>query len=137
MEILSGTHSFCAIILRLIFAISILLHQLSHVVVSATFARDSALAVVAQSYFQVALLDAANQFVYWGQGSSPAQVCKINIASGSFSKVGSCLVMVTGENIFTSGVIDTTNNFAYYGTDTSSAYVCKINTDPSSFAKLV
>lgn len=68
-----------------------------------------------------ALIDEANGSAYFGMGTSPGRVIKINLGTERTAPTYSTTrILNSGENALKCGVIDKINRLAYFGTDTSN-----------------
>ena len=76
---------------------------------------------------ETAVIDPENEYAYFGTNTSPGQVIKVALGSGSNPPERvAALRLEDGENLLTSSVIDAENGYAYFGTNTSPAYVVKV-----------
>ena len=66
-----------------------------------------------ESYLCCAVIDAANDFAYFGTDTVPGKVVKVRLSD--FTRVGA-LTLNAGEDRLLSAVIDTVNGYAYFGT---------------------
>lgn len=78
---------------------------------------------------QSAVIDTVNGFAYYGTGSSPGKIIKIDLAT--FTRVGD-ITLGAGEDVLIAAVIDA--GFAYFGTFTVPAKIIKI--DLSTFTRV-
>lgn len=71
---------------------------------------------------QSAVIDTVNGFAYYGTGSSPGKIIKIDLAT--FTRVGT-ITLGAGENVLVAAIID--NGFAYFATFTAPSKIIKID----------
>lgn len=84
-----------------------------------------------EKYLYSAVIDPAGRYAYFGTGTYPGKVVKIDLQS--FERV-SAITLEPGEEVLRAAVIDPAGQFAYFGTDSFPAHVVKI--DLGSFERV-
>ncbi len=81
------------------------------------------------SHAQSAVIDPANGYAYFGTGTTPGRVVKVNLGEGDMPPwTAGFLDLAPGEDNLTAAVIDPVNGYAYFGThpDVLPAHVVKV-----------
>jgi hypothetical protein len=77
-----------------------------------------------ESFLFAGVIDPAGHFAYFGTGSYPAKIVKIDL--DHFERVDA-LTLDLGEDVTRSAAIDPAGHFAYFGTDTEPVHIVKID----------
>lgn len=79
-----------------------------------------------------AVIDPAGDYTYFGTGTSPGRVVKIDL--GTLERVGA-ITLNSGENYLQSAVIDPAGDYAYFGTMAFGARARVVKTDLNTFQR--
>ncbi len=85
--------------------------------------------IVFHNHARSAAIDPDNGYAYFGTGTTPGRVVKVNLGEGDMSPwTAGFLDLAPGENNLTAAVMDPVNGYAYFGThpDMLPAHVVKV-----------
>jgi hypothetical protein len=95
-----------------------------------TFTRTAGLQLVNEINLNAAVIDAPRGFAYFGAGTDPADILKINLTTLSLAGTLHVANPAGQLNGFGAGVIDLSNDYAYFGTNTTPIVIAKVQTFP-------